>query len=140
MATKPSAAKAKARAAKAAAKAASAEVSKYIAGLPPPARRRMQQMRTLIRAAAPGAVEHFSYRIPAFKLEGQPLVWYAAFKEHTSMYPITDALLRAHEIYVPARERSKGTLRFPLSKPLDASLVKYLVKARAAEARKKLRA
>ena len=129
-----------ATAAQAAARTAAAEVSKYIAALPPPARRRMQQMRALIRAAAPRAVEHFSYRIPAFKLDGQALVWYAAFKAHTSMYPITDALLRAHEIYIPERERSKGTLRFPLSKPLPVSLVKYLVKARAAEARKKLRA
>ena len=127
--------------AKATAKAnAGAAVRDYIAALPPAARRRVQQMRAAIRAVAPGAVEHFSYGIPAFKLDGQPLVWYAGFREHTSLFPITEALLRAHEIHIPARDRSKGTLRFPLSKPLDVSLVKYLVKARAADTRKKPRA
>jgi uncharacterized protein YdhG (YjbR/CyaY superfamily) len=126
--------------AKANAQAAGAAVRDYIAALPPAVRRRVQQMRAAIRAAAPGAVEHFSYRIPAFKLDGQPLVWYAGFREHTSLFPITEALLRAQEIHIPERDRSKGTLRFPLSKPLDVSLVKHLVKARAAEARKKPRA
>jgi uncharacterized protein YdhG (YjbR/CyaY superfamily) len=121
---------------KPAAKSPAAQVRAYIAALPPPARRRMQQMRALIRAAAPAAVEHFSYAIPGFRLGGRPLVWYAAFKQHTSLYPITAALLRAHEIHIPERERSKGTLRFPLSKPLPVSLVRYLVKARAAEAKR----
>jgi uncharacterized protein YdhG (YjbR/CyaY superfamily) len=115
-------------------------VRKYIAALPPPARRRMQQMRSVIRAASPGAVEHFSYRIPGFKLDGQPLVWYAAFKAHTSLYPITAPLLRAMELDLSAYETSKGTIRFPLSKALPVSLVKTLVRGRAIDARERVAA
>jgi len=115
----------------------SADVRKYIAALPPPARKRMQQVRALVRATVPDAAEHFSYRIPAFKLDGQPLVWYAAFKAHTSLYPITPPLLRALKVDVSAFETSKGTIRFPLAKPLPASLVKVLVRGRAADARER---
>jgi len=117
------------------AKQAAADVRKYIAALPAAARKRMQQIRATIRGVAPGAVEHFSYRIPAFKLDGQALIWYAAFKHHTSLYPITPALVRAHGLDLSAYETSKGTLRLPLASPLPTALVKRLVKARVAEAR-----
>ena len=110
----------------------------YIAARPPVVRKRLQQIRAIVGAATPAAVEHFSYRIPAFKLEGQPLIWYAAFKAHTSLYPITPALVRDHKLDVSGYETSKGTIRLPLSEPLPAALVKRLVKARAAEARSRV--
>ena len=111
----------------------------YLAALPPAARKRMQQIRATVRAVAPGAKEHFSYRIPAFRLEDQALIWYAAFKDHISLYPITAALARAHRIDLSDYETAKGTVRFPLDAPLPAALVKRLVKARAAEAKKRTR-
>jgi len=110
-------------------------VAAYLAALPPPLRARMRRIRAIVRATAPSAVEHFSYRIPSFRFDGRPLVWYAAFKRHIGLYPITPALLRAHRIDVSGYETSKGTIRFPLDEPLPAPLVKRLVKARAAEIR-----
>src|SRR4029453_10876507 len=108
-----------------------AAIRAYFAALPPVARKRMQQIRAIIRAAAPGATEHFSYGIPAFRLEGQPLIWYAAFKSHTSLFPCGPALARAYRIDLSRYETAKGTVRFPLDAPLPVALVRRLVKARA---------
>ena len=121
---------------KPATKPPAAEVRAYLAALSPAARRRMQQIRAIIRAVAPGATEHFSYGIPAFRLEGLPLIWYAAFKSHTSLFPCGPTLARAYRIDLSRYETAKGTVRFPLDAPLPVALVKRLVRARAAEAKK----
>jgi uncharacterized protein YdhG (YjbR/CyaY superfamily) len=110
---------------------------KYFASLPPNARKELKKMRDTIRAAAPGAVEHFSYGIPGFRLEGQPLVWYAGWTNHLSMYPMTAAIKRSLGAKLKGYEMSKGTIRFPLSDPPSPALVKQLVKARITEIRSK---
>jgi uncharacterized protein YdhG (YjbR/CyaY superfamily) len=115
--------------------AARRAVTAYFMALPPPVRTRMRRIRAIIRAAAPGAVEHFSYGVPAFRLHGRPLVWYAAFTRHIGIYPITPALLRGHRIDVSGYETSKGTIRLAAGEPLPVPLLKRLVKARRAEIR-----
>jgi len=116
-----------------------ARVRSYLTSLTPAGRKALRKMRADVRAAAPDAVEAFSYGIPGFRLDGRVLVWCAAWRHHVSLYPITPALLRTHRIDVGDFETGKGTLRLPLDRPIPSALIRRLVKARVAEIRRKRR-
>jgi len=107
----------------------------YLASLPQAVRARMKAIRDMVRAIAPDAVEVYSYGIPGFKLDGKPLVWYAAFARHTSLYPMTASIRKAHAAALKDYKMSTGTVQFLLDKPLPTALVKRLIKARVAELR-----
>ena len=120
------------------AKSAPTSVDNYLAEVPTEARATLEKLRQTIKAVVPGAVEVISYQIPTFKLDGRMLVSYAAFKNHCSFFPGA-APIKAHEDELKSYQTSKGTIRFPTSKPLPATLVRKLVKTRikANEARAK---
>lgn len=111
------------------------QVTAYLAKLPPDSRRAVTKLRATIRSAAPQAIEDFGYGIPGFKLDGKVLVWYAGWKAHTSIYPVTAAMKRALGAQIKPFEGSKATLKFPLTVDLPLPLVIKVVKTRAREIR-----
>ena len=115
-----------------AASAAPRDVDEYFAGVPEPARSTLHEMRAAIRSAVPPeATEAISYKIPAFQYNG-PLLWYAAFSDHCSLFP-TAAIIAAFKKELKGYTTSKGTIHFPLDKPLPTTLLRKLVKARVAQ-------
>jgi len=114
-----------------------ANTAEYLATLTDEQRAVLGALRDVIRTAAPGVEEHFSYGMPAFRLDGKTLIWFAAWKNHYSLYPIGPALLQAHAPEAGAYETSKGTIRFPASKPLPWELVRKLVAVRIGELRER---
>ena len=113
------------------------DIDEYLAGVPEPARSTLNKIRAAIRSAAPPeATEAISYGIPTFKYKGS-LVAFAAFSKHCSFFPMSLAVMKAFEGELKKFYTSKGTIRFPVDKPLSPALVKKLVKARLAEKERK---
>ena len=113
-------------------KGAPKTVDEYLAGVPEPARSALNKIRAAIRSALPPqATETISYRIPAFSYNGV-LVWFAAFSNHCSLFP-TAAVIEAFKKELKGFSTSKGTVHFPMDKPLPIALIKKLVKARVAQ-------
>ena len=114
------------------------DVEEYLARLPDPARDMLSKIRDAIRSAAPTeATETISYRMPAFKYKGV-LVWYAAFAKHCSLFP-TASVLEVFKNELKSFSTSKGTIQFPLDKPLPTDLIKKIVKERVRQIESKQR-
>jgi len=110
-------------------KSAPQTVEEYFAAVPEPARSALTQIREAIRSVVPPeATEIISYRIPAFKHK-KVLVWYAAFSNHCSLFP-TAALIDTFKDELKEFSTAKGTIHFPLDRPMPVDLIKKLVKER----------
>ncbi len=126
--------------------AAPKTVEQYLARVPEPARSTLSKVRALIKETANRAVkpaevtEVISYGIPAFKINGPKykgmLMWYAAFSDHCSLFP-TASVIQTFKKDLKDFRVSKGTIHFPVDKPLPAALLKKMVKARIEEMKSK---
>lgn len=107
-------------------------VNEYIGSLPPDVQKVMKKLRATIKAVVPKAKEKISYQIAAFELNGKNLVGYAGWKNHISIYPIpsgTEAFNKEISKYADG----KGTIKFPLDKPLPLKLIRQIVKFRVVD-------
>ncbi len=109
-----------------------ASVDAYVASFPDDVRARLEAIRQTVHKAVPGTVETISYQIPTFKIEGRALIYVAAWQTHIAVYPIpegTEAFRRVIAPYIAG----KGTVRFPMNKPVPYDLIRQIVLLRLKE-------
>ena len=107
-------------------------VDEYIASQPEALRPKLEQVRAAIRKAVPEAVEGIGYRMPGYKLNGKPMLYFAGFKEHYSLFAASGTFFAALEEELRGYELRKGTVHFPLTKPVPVKLISRIAKLRAA--------
>jgi uncharacterized protein YdhG (YjbR/CyaY superfamily) len=108
-------------------------VDEYIASQPEAVRGVLERVRRAVRKAVPEAAEVISYQIPAYKLRGGPVLFFAGWQQHYSLYPATDGVIAAFKDDLAGYEIKKRTLRFPLSAPVPVKLIERIAKLRAKE-------
>lgn len=106
-------------------------IDEYIAGFPPDVQKILQKIRTTIQKAAPDAEETISYKMPTFKLNGN-LVYFAGFKNHIGFYPIPTGI-KKFEKELSVYKQGRGSVQFPLDKPIPYDLIAKIVKFRVKE-------
>ena len=108
-------------------------VDEYIASQPEATRGVLERVRRTIRKALPGSEEVISYQIPAYKLNGRTVVYFAGWRQHYSVYPSTDRLVARFKKDLARYEVSKGTIRFPLSEAVPVKLIEAVARFRGKE-------
>jgi uncharacterized protein YdhG (YjbR/CyaY superfamily) len=103
-------------------------IDEYIAGFPADVQKLLEKIRRTIRKAAPDAEEAISYQIPAFKLKGN-LIFFAAYKKHIGLYPAPRGS-EEFETELAGYKGGKGTVQFPLDKPIPYDLISRITKFR----------
>jgi uncharacterized protein YdhG (YjbR/CyaY superfamily) len=116
------------------AKASFTNVDEYISSQPETAQVALQLVRRTLRKALPGAEEVISYKIPAYRLNGGIVLYFAGWKQHYSLYPTGARTVVAFKDQLAPYKVSKGTIRFPLSEPVPVKLIERIAKFRAEEA------
>ena len=107
-------------------------VDEYIAAQPETVRPKLEQVRAAIRKAVPEAVENIGYRMPGYKLQGKPMLYFAAFQKHYSLFAASGTFFAALEDELSGYDLRKGTVHFPLTKPVPVKLISRIAKLRAA--------
>ncbi len=115
-------------------------MDEYIASQPEAVQGVLARVRNTIRKAMPGAEEGISYQIPTFKLNGRPVLYFAGWRQHYSLYPSTNRLVAAFKADLARYEVNKGTIRFPLAEAVPVKLIAGIAKFRAKEVRVKAKA
>ena len=108
-------------------------VDEYIASQPEPVRGTLARVRSTIRKAVPQARETIAYQMPTYLLDGGRLLYFAAWKQHYSIYAATEQVVAAFEDELASYEVDKGTIRFPLSEPVPVKLIGRIARFRAKE-------
>ena len=109
-------------------------IDEYVAEFPAEVRKVLKELRSLIKAAAPGATETISYAIPTFDVNRRHLVHFAAFKHHIGFYPTSSGIAAFKEELKPYKS-AKGSVQFPLGQPLPKGLIRRIVEFRVKETR-----
>jgi uncharacterized protein YdhG (YjbR/CyaY superfamily) len=107
-------------------------VDEYIAAQPEAVRSKLEQVRAAIRRAVPDAVEGIGYRMPGYKLDGKPMLYFAGFKQHYSLFAASGTFFATLKDELKGYELRKGTVHFPLAKPVPVKLISRIAKLRAA--------
>lgn len=114
-------------------------VDEYIAEQPPAAQSVLGRVRSTIRKALPKAEEVISYQIPVYKLNGERVIFFAAWKQHYSIYPGHGRFVEEYKDQLRPYKVSKGTIQFPLADPVPVKLIQTIVKTRAREVAERAR-
>jgi len=110
-------------------------VDDYLAAQPEGVLDLLERVRGAIRRALPGAEETISYQMPTYKVDGRPVIYFAGWKKHFSLYPASGQLVAEFKDELAPYEVNKGTIRFPLSEPAPVKLIERIARFRAREAR-----
>ena len=114
------------------------DIDDYIRSFPKESQALLHEIRDTIKKAAPGAEERISYGIPAFNLNNRYLLYFAGFKSHVSMYPAPRES-EAFKVKLAGYKGGKGTVQFPLDKPLPLGLITQIVKFKVKENKEKMK-
>src|SRR5450759_1247183 len=118
-------------------RSAADSIDEYIAGFPPETQKVLEELRALIKASAPGAIEKISYAMPTFDLNGHHLVHFAGYAKHIGFYPEPSGIEAFKEELKPYKS-GKGSAQFPLGKPIPMDLIRRIIEFRVEENTRKV--
>jgi uncharacterized protein YdhG (YjbR/CyaY superfamily) len=113
-------------------KGVSKSVDEYIAAQPEAVQPKLEQVRAAIKRSVPEALEGIGYGMPGYKLRGKPMLYFGGFKEHYSLFAASGTFFTALKDELRGYDLRKGTVHFPLTKPVPVNLISRIAKLRAA--------